>query len=388
MMRLKNEKRFFPIFLIAGASAFFLSACAGGSGRTEAAPAVVTGVTVETMRSASVPQMYEAVGTIESKTTSNVGAQVGGTLLQVRVKPGDRVHAGELLAVIDGRGLRAQLNAAEASAQASSEGLVEVEQQIEAAAAQRKFAEATYQRYKALLAKDSVSRQEYDNAETKYKAAAAGESAMKARKAQMEASVRAARAQQTAAETQYDYTKIVSPANGIVTAKLADSGTLVMPGTPLFTIEDPERYRLVASLAAELLPKVRTGEKVQVTKDGTILEGQVAEIVPAADPASRTFVAKVELPAGCACRSGEYATAEFPIGETNGLTVPQSAVVDHGQLVGVFVIDSKGVATYRLVKTGRSMGNQVEILSGLSSGERVATAGLERLRDGVKVEAQ
>jgi membrane fusion protein, multidrug efflux system len=383
-----GKKSILPAVLAFGIAALSTSGCGGGPRQAEARPATVSGVSAETLHLALLPETYKAVGTIQSRTTSNVGAQVGGTVRQVRVKPGDGVRQGEVLAVLDDRGPQAQFNAAEAAAEASAQGLVVVERQIDAAAAQRAFAEATYQRYKALLAKASVSRQEFDQAEARYKAAVAGESALEARKVQMQAGERQAQAERDAAKTQFSYTRIVSPIDGIVTAKLVDAGTLVMPGTPLFTIEDPKHYRLEASLATELLPKVRIGETVAVQKGVARLEGRVAEIVPAADPASRTFLVKVELPPACGCRSGEYATAEFPVGESRGLSVPRSAEVDRGQLVGVFVIESQGIATYRLVKTGKNFGDRVEILSGLTDGERVATGNVDRLRDGVKVEAQ
>lgn len=369
-------------------AALWAISCGGAPKESSAAPRVVSGVTLETVRAALLPEMYEAVGTIESKTTSEVGAQVGGTVRSVDVKPGDRVRAGQQLAVLDGRGFAAQLNAAKAETQASEQSLIAVEHQIQAAAAQRKFAEATYRRYKALYAETSVSRQEFDNAETQYKAAAASESALEARKAQMEASARAAKANESAAATQFGYTKIVSPAGGIVTAKLVDPGTLVMPGTRLFTIEDSDHYRVVASLSADLMTRVRIGEPVAVVLNSGRVDGRVTEIVPAADPASRTFQAKVALPPGTECLSGEYAAADFPVGKASGLSVPRSAVVERGQLEGVFVIGGQNVATYRLIKTGRAFGDRVRVLSGLSAGERVAVTGLEKLRDGVKVEAQ
>jgi multidrug efflux system membrane fusion protein len=112
----------------------------------------------------------------------------------------------------------------------------------------------------------------------------------------------------------------------------------------------------------------------------------VAEIVPAADAASRTFLVKVDLPKDCGCRSGEYGTADFAVGEVRQLSVPRRALVEHGELEGVFVANPQGVLEYRLVKTGKDLGERVEILSGISEGERVATSQVERLRDGARVE--
>jgi hypothetical protein len=111
-------------------------------------------------------------------------------------------------------------------------------------------------------------------------------------------------------------------------------------------------------------------------------------VVPAADVASHTFLVKIDLPAQCKCRSGEYGQASFPIGEAKGLAVPSSAVVVHGELQGIFVVAPDGVAEHRLVITGKTLGDKVEILSGLASGEKIAVSQIDRLSDGARAEAQ
>ncbi|MGE5325397.1 MAG: efflux RND transporter periplasmic adaptor subunit, partial [Deltaproteobacteria bacterium] len=78
----------------------------------------------------------------------------------------------------------------------------------------------------------------------------------------------------------------------------------------------------------------------------------------------------------------------FPLGEEKRLTMPQSALIERGELEGAFVVGADGTANYRLIKTGQSFGDRLEILSGLSDGERVATAGAARLSDGARVEAE
>jgi multidrug efflux pump subunit AcrA (membrane-fusion protein) len=97
-------------------------------------------------------------------------------------------------------------------------------------------------------------------------------------------------------------------------------------------------------------------------------------------------VAKVELPRNCKCQSGQYGSADFAIGTGNRLLVPADALLRRGELEGLFVIDSKGVASYRLVKTGKTFGSEVEILSGLDDGEHVAVSKIDQLSDGVRVQ--
>lgn len=364
-----------------------LSACSSKPGTAEPEPATVTGVQLETIHLQSWPDAYTATGTIRSATSSVLGAQISGTVREIRVKPGDRVRRGEVLALLDDRTPRAQLASADAGVAASKAGLDEVGNALAAAAAQRKLAETTYHRYQDLLAKNSVTQQEFDGAEAAYKSALANEAAAAARKQQMEAQGQAAQSEREAAQTMFSYSRIVSPLDGLVTAKLVDAGTLVMPGTPVLTVEDTAHYRLEASVPEDMLPRIRVGQRARVATGESRFPGTVVEVVPAADPASRTFVVKVALPA-CGCRSGEYGTADFASGDVKALAVARSSVVERGQLEGVYVAGPNGIAEYRLVKTGRTLGDRVEILSGLSDGERVATSELDRLRDGVRVEAQ
>jgi membrane fusion protein, multidrug efflux system len=370
------------------AAAALWPACGSKPGNPEAALAPVAGVTVETVHVQDLPDEYNAVGTIRSATSSVLGAEIIGTVREMRVKSGDRVRRGEILAMLDDRSPHAQLAAAEAGVEASKAGLAEVESALQAATAQRKLAEVTYHRYQELLSKNSVTRQEFDAADAAYKSAVASEAAAAARKHQMEARGQEAQSQRESAQTMFGYSRIVSPIDGLVTAKLVDAGTLVMPGTPLLIVEDTAHYQLEASVPENLLPRIHVGQQAQVTTEQGRFPGSVVEVVPAADPGSRTFVAKVALPAACACRSGEYGTAAFATRELRVLAVPRSAVVDRGQLQGVYVLDSKGLVEYRLVKTGKIMGDRVEILSGLSDGDQVATSQLDRLSDGVRVEAR
>jgi multidrug efflux system membrane fusion protein len=380
----KRSRKILTFILIAAAGAF--TACSPGNQTAEAKGEVARGVKLQTVRFETTPRLYEAVGTVHSATSSVLSAQISGTVREIRVRPGDRVRRGQVLALIDDRPQSAQVGAAQAGVEEATQGLAEVEQALEAASAQRQFAEATYKRYQGLLAKSSVSRQEFDGAETRYKAALANERSLEAKKKQIQARGQQAKSHLASAETALSYSRIVSPLEGMVTEKSVDAGTVVMPGTPILTVEDPAHYRLEASLPAKYADQVRRGEEVAVETGGGKFTGRVAEIVPAADPASRTVVVKVELPQGCGCQSGDYGTASFPVGEEKILEVPAEALVEQGQLTGLFVVGADGTADYRLVKTGRTLGHQVEILSGLSGGERVAVSELNQLRQGVRVE--
>ena len=380
-----HRNRIRSLLLIATAAGF-LAAC-GSNGRHPAEPGpLITGVQTETVHLESVPQAYQSAGTIHSANTAILAAQLGGTVREIRVNAGDHVKRGQLLAVLDDRSAQAQMQGAEAGVNEAVQGEAEVEQGLKAATADRQFAEATFNRYKALLAKNSLSRQEFDGAEARYQAALANERSMEAKKQQVLARQQQARSQQDSARTYLSFSRIDSPLDGVVTAKSVDAGTVVMPGTPVLTVEETTRYRLEASLPEEYLPSAKTGARISISTEHGQFEGRVAEVVPAADVTSHTFMVKIDLPHDCNCRSGEYGQASFPIGEAKRLAVPSSAVLDHGELQGIFVVGADGNVEYRLVKTGITFGNRVEILSGLAAGEKVAISQIDRLRDGARAE--
>jgi membrane fusion protein, multidrug efflux system len=363
-----------------------LAACGGSRPAATVTPRAVTGVELSTVRLQASPQTIQAVGTVESVDTSILSAQIAGTVREVRVNAGDRVTRGETLAVLDDRAPKAQLNMARAGVEEASQGLVEMDHALQAARANLDFAHATFQRYQALLAKNSISRQEFDDAQTHYKAALANELALEAKKKQVEARDQQAHSQQAAAQTIFSHSRILSPLNGVVVAKQVDAGTVVMPGTPLLTVEDNAHYRLDVSVPEDFVRNIALRQLLPVSLPEGNFTARVAEIVPVADRASRTFTVKLDLPANCRCRSGEYGEASIRSGVVKTLLVPSGTVVQRGELEGVFVANDRGIVHFRLVKTGRVIGDSTEILSGLSSGERVAISKVDQLQDGVQVE--
>ena len=170
----------------------------------------------------------------------------------------------------------------------------------------------------------------------------------------------------------------------MVTEKKADAGTLASPGMPIFTIEDTRSYRLEVDGGRKRLRFVVLGRSVPVTIDAlgnTQLSGKVVQIVPAADPASRSFLVKVELPADVACSApGSSGRARFSAASESALLIPRASLVERGQLQGVYVLDANQIAGLRYVTLGKSAGEQIEVLSGLQDGEKlVAVPGDRRL---------
>jgi RND family efflux transporter MFP subunit len=232
----------------------------------------------------------------------------------------------------------------------------------------REQAETELKRARSLLDSAAISRAEFD--------------AMQARQRVGEAAVKEA-------ETMLGYARVTAPFAAVVTRKLADVGDLAAPGRPLVELEDPSALRLEADVPEALIERVRLGDKLAVhvatSRDG--LEGVVSEIAPAADPASRTFLVKLDLPPATTLRSGQFARVAVPVGEISSLRVAASAVVQRGQMELVFVENNR-VAQLRLVKTGKRMATEVELVSGVEAGERVVTEGAAQLRDGQPVKVK
>jgi multidrug efflux pump subunit AcrA (membrane-fusion protein) len=367
---------------------------------------VSRGAKVETMKLASIDDYYEAVGTVRSRTSSVLSSKVVGAVTALQVREGDRVRAGQVVVEVDSRDAAAQLQKAQAGLREAQDSLVEVNRAIAGAEAANAAADAnealagsTYNRYKTLLDRKSVSPQEYDEVQTRQKAAAAEAARaramlrqLEARRNQAEARIEQAKADIANAQVYLSYARIASPINGIVTARRVDPGYTATPGAPLVTVEDDSRYRLEAVVEESEIGKIRIGDTVQVRVDALGAESlacRVGEITPASDPASRSYIVKVDIGAvagGRLLRSGMYGKALFVSGQRQAITVPSSALIHRGQLVGVYTVDASGTVLFRLIKTGKLYGDRIEVLSGLDDGDRIVVEGVEAVAEGNRVE--
>ncbi len=341
---------------------FLFTACSGQKQSTPPAPETVSGLTLVTAQRTTVPDYVEATGTVRAAQSAQIASQMMATVTRVNVREGDRVRRGEVLITLD----QAQPHAAYQSAVA---GLESSEQAIAAADADYALAEATMRRYQMLYDKKSVSPQEYDEVKTRLAAAKARRDASHAGRAQAEAGV-------SEANTAVGYTRIRAPFDGLVTAKLADPGAMAAPGVPLLVVEDPSRFRLEVQVDESQIGAVHLGSEVPVligALGNQPISGKVVEIVPAADPSSRSFTVKVELPRNPVVRSGLFGRARFPRGERQTILLPQSALVHRGQLDAVYVVGTDDLADLRYVTLGKLDDDNVEVLSGLSGGERIVT---------------
>ncbi|MGA7159024.1 MAG: efflux RND transporter periplasmic adaptor subunit [Acidobacteriaceae bacterium] len=338
------------------------------------APAVAQAQLVQSTREEE-PQLIWTTGTVHARESATLSAQVSEPVRRVLVQAGDRVRAGQVLVVLDDAAMRSQLNEATAGADAA-------EKQQMAAKSNASLAESTLARYQMLKEQKSVSPQEFDEMQKRAEGA-------QLQVQSLEAQNEAARAQIAGARTQMSYAQLRAPFSGVVTQRLIDPGALAAPGLPLLQIDSDGPLQIYSSVDESEVGAVTVGMKVPVKIDGVDTNGvlgTVAQIVPAADPASRSFQVKLNVPAIVGLRAGLFASVGFPGGSREMVLAPRSAVVARGSLECVYAVDSNGMAQLRYVTLGNTYGDQVEMLSGLGAGESLVNDPGDRELQGLRIE--
>jgi multidrug efflux system membrane fusion protein len=309
--------------------------------------------TVTVAATASDPT-YQAEGVVEAVRQSAIAAQVPARIVAMNVRAGDAVKAGQVLVRLDPRTAADQL----ASSQA----------QVAAAQAQLDAARRDFERNRRLYEKQYISQAAMEQAETQFKAA--------------QAQARATTAQAGVATTQSSYTTLSAPYAGIVASVSAEVGDMASPGQPVMTIYDPTELRVVAQLPESFAQSLAGNRPIRIALAGATeapryIEVDAARMVvlPTADPSTHTRQVRITLPADAkGLAPGMFARAAFPLthGESARITVPASSVVRRPEFSAVYVIDANGRAQLRQVRLGRTAGENVEVLAGLVSGDRIA----------------
>ena len=366
------------------------SAC-GEKGKRAAAvsPTVVREVEVVVVHPVPRETTAEALGTVRAKTTAAVASQVMGRLTAVTVTEGSVVAAGALLATIDDTTVRAQLASADGAVVEAEAAREEVDRSISQAEAGKALAEKTFERFRKLLEGKVVTQQEFDEVEMRRTVAVKDLERVQQKRAQVSAKIAQAKGQADAAKAMLAWTRVTAPFAGVIVEKRADPGSMAVPGVPLFVLEDPRRHRIEASVSETYLPLLKKGTPIQGILDadpGKPFSAVVTEIVPAIDPASRTFTVKADLPAGRA-RSGQSGKVRFAAGKGTVLAVPKRAVTRAGGSDGVFTVGARdNVARLSMITLGAEFEDRVEVLSGIEDGARVALSPIDKLFDGARVE--
>ncbi|QOW19861.1 efflux RND transporter periplasmic adaptor subunit [Lysobacter ciconiae] len=345
--------------LTAALLVLLVAACTGSDPEPQEKPPVLV-----VLPGAGAATEMSLTGEIRAREESPLSFRIGGNMLERRVEVGDHVSEGDVLATLDPDDQQAQASAARAK--------------LAALEADLKRARADQARYAQLVKDQLISRSNMD-AQTAAAEAAQGQ-------------VNAARAELRMASNQAGYSKLVSPADGVIASRQAEAGQVVAAGQPVFTLAADGAREIVFAVAENAKEEVQPGKAVQVevwSQPGKRWPGTVREVSPSADPASRTFAARatVDAPEG-ALQLGQSARVIIPTNAAGGATfsVPLTALQRQGDGVAVFVVD-RASSTLKLqpVSIGAYGNDSVPVLDGLAKDDWVVAAGGHLLREGQEV---
>ena len=312
-------------------------------------PAAGTGtateLAVEVVGAASAPAERRFNGIVEAVEHATLTAQTAGRVERVERDVGMRAEAGELLV---------RIRAAEQAA-----GRAAAEAALRQAAARAAEAQSQYTRVKDMYERRVVARATFDAA------VATRDSA--------NAQVEAARAGLSAASEGEAYTMVRAPFAGVVTRRFAEPGEAVAPGTPLVEFAALGAQRVLVDLSPESAAQLRARGAASVLYGGRRIASSSVTVYPAADAATGTVRARVNLPPDTAgLAPGQHVTVAIALGGRGRLTVPESALVERSEVRAVYVLDTADRVVLRQLRLGRRDGGRVEVLAGLVPGERVA----------------
>lgn len=334
-----------------------LPALAAQTGATPPPPAAAAASSLATLSvkagSAGAAGAFE--GQVEAVRQTVIAAQVAGAIVALPVKAGDRVRAGQVLARLDAR-------AAEQSAAASAA-------QVQAVRARLEVARRDYERQQQLAAQNFISVGALERAQAEFRAT--------------QAEAQAQLAQSEAARSQSALGVLYAPYDGVVADVQVTLGDMALPGRPLMTVYDPAALRITAAVPQSVAARLPQALVPQVEVAGAAVTVQRMQVLPAVDPATHTVQVRVDLQTArgeAPPLPGTLARLLLPVpaaapsaaASAGNVLVPRAALVRRGELSAVYVLDNQGRPALRQIRPGRVLGDQVEVLSGLDAGERVA----------------
>ena len=304
--------------------------------------------------------IIELAGEIQPRYESQLGFRVGGKLIARKVEVGTLVKRGQVLMQLDPLDLQLAQSQAKAAVSATESTLA--------------LAKADLDRYRELRQKNFVSQALLDAKEAAYKSAIAShEQANAGLKVQA---------------NQSSYSTLYADADGVITAVQAEVGQVVAAGTPVVKLAQTAEKEVRVSIPEDQIEVLRQVTDLAVktwANSNVAISGRLRELSPIADPATRTYTAKISLPrAGPEIRLGMTATVQFAAPALPGIHLPMTALVNSKEGTAVWVVES-GVVKLVPVQVASATGTDVLIAQGLSAGQSVVTAGVNQLRPGQKV---
>ena len=299
-------------------------------------------VAVQQVFKQDVPQDATYTSTVQAYVKNNIVPQTAGRITKINVEVGDRVKKGQVLAEID-------------------------KVQLQQAQLQLRNAEVELGRLKALYEAGGLSKSDLDAVELQYNVA------------------------KTQVENLIENTTLLSPIDGVITARNYDAGDMYAMSAPIFTVEQIKPVKLLVAVSESQYSKVNKGNRVTIKADALpdlTFDGKIERIYPTIDPATRTFTMEVVVPNNYSTlRPGMFARVTVDFGKTRNVVIPDIAVVKQqgsGERF-VYVLNEDGTVSYQKIELGRRLGSEYEVLSGLADSTTIVTGGQIRLKDGIKV---
>ncbi|MBL7701633.1 MAG: efflux RND transporter periplasmic adaptor subunit [Ferruginibacter sp.] len=355
--------------ITAGIGLLVLSACSSGNKKNDKAANENAIVVTLSAPAANTGQGLNISGQVEASQTANISTRVMGYITMLKVKVGDRVSRGQLLATISNQDLLAKRGQTDAM--------------IAEAEAHVKSAKKDFDRFTVLYGQQSATAKEVDNVTLQYSAA----------KARLDG----ARQMRNEINAQLGYTSLTAPFSGIVTQKLADAGSMANPGMPILTIEQSGSYQVSASVPENMISSLKQGANATITI-GAInktIQGTVSQINESSQYTGGQYIVKISIPDKDkpGLYAGMYANVNIPVAadavvttaENTAAMVPLQSVERRDQLTGIYTVSSNKTALLRWVRLGKVYGNQVEVLTGLDKTEQFIVSAEGKLYNGAPV---
>ncbi len=352
-------------FSIVILAAVGLNACsAKGEQKSEALKKPI-GVVLSVPSSGAQAEIL-ASGTIEAAQTANISTRVMGRITNIYVKTGDKVAKGQLLARVWDEDIRAKRAQADAMI-AEAEGAYVSTQK-------------DHERFTNLYKQQSATAKELDNVVLQYNSAKARLNAAKQMKNEVNAML--------------SYSSLTAPFAGVVIQKLAEEGSIASPGMPILTIEQDGILQVSASVAESDIVDVNLGDIATVTvkSTGKTFEGKITQVNPSSQFTHGQYVVKISVPdiAKKDVYSGMFTSVSIPLKEkhrvkSDAVLVPASAIVTRDELTGIYTVNATNLAMLRWVRLGKSFGDKVEIIAGLSKNEKFISSSESKLYNGAPI---
>ncbi len=343
----------------------FLFSCSGDKTKdAKILPAVAA--TVKQVAGANSSKYVSASGKIEAENSANVSTRMMGYITSIKVKTGQKVSKGQLLATVNNTDLQAKRAQTEAG--------------ITQATAAYNSAKKDYDRFVVLLGQKSASQKEMDNVATQYEMAKAGLEATK----QMKNEVMA----------QFSYTNITAPFSGTITNTFVKEGDMANPGMPLVSLEGNTKLQAIVMVSESEISQIKNGmaADIMVKSIDKSFKGNVIEVSSSAKNTGGQYIVKLSLENTIeSILSGMFANVVFPVEKPNVtakntmILVPKQAIINQGQLNGIYTVNNDRIAILRWLRLGKTFGDQVEVLSGLSAGENYIVEAQSKLYNGAKI---